>query len=84
MLFRSLEGRSLRDFLLWIAGENGWQLRYADAAVEEKASTTILHGSIQGLTPEEALSAVLPTSGVAHRLENGVLLIRLAVGDTKD
>jgi hypothetical protein len=80
----NLEGRSLRDFLVWIAGENGWQLRYADAAVEEKALTTILHGSIQGLTPEEALSAVLPTSGVVYRLENGVLLIQLAVGETKD
>lgn len=80
----NLEGRSLRDFLVWIAGENGWQLRYADAAVEEKALTTILHGSIQGLTPEEALSAVLPTSGVVHRLENGMLLIQLAVGETKD
>ena len=80
----NLEGRSLRDFLLWIAGENGWQVRYADAAVEEKALTTILHGSIQGLTPEEALSAVLPASGVAHRLENGMLLVQLAVGETKD
>ena len=80
----NLEGRSLRDFLLWIAGENGWQVRYADAAVEEKALTTILHGSIQGLTPEEALSAVLPASGVAHRLDNGMLLVQLAVGETKD
>ncbi len=79
-----LEGRSLRDFLHWIAGENGWHLRYADAAVEEKASATILHGSIKGLTPEEALAAVLPASGVAHQLENGVLLIQLAAGATKD
>jgi hypothetical protein len=79
-----LEGRSLRDFLDWIAGENGWQLRYADASVEDKAMTTILHGSIQGLTPEEALAAVLPASGVGYRLENGVLLIQRAAGGTKD
>lgn len=79
-----LEGRSLRDFLDWIAGENGWQVRFADAAVEEKSLTTTLHGSIQGLTPEEALSAVLPTSGVAYHLENGVLLVRLGTGDAKD
>ena len=75
-----LEGRSLREFLDWIAGENGWQLEFADAAVEDKARTTTLHGSIQGLTPEQALAAVLPTSGVEHRLDGTVLSIRLGVG----
>lgn len=79
-----LEGRSLRDFLDWIAGENGWQLRFAEAAVEQKALTTILHGSIQGLTPDEARSAVLPTVGVEHRLEDGILLIRLRAEGAKD
>ena len=78
-----LDGRSLREFLDWIAGENGWQLRFADAAVESQAQTT-MHGSIEGLTPEEAFAAVLPTAGVEHRLENGVLLIRLAAGGTKN
>jgi ferric-dicitrate binding protein FerR (iron transport regulator) len=78
-----LEGRSLRDFLDWICEENGWQLRFADSAVERKAATTTQHGSIEGLTPEEALSAVLPTTGVEHQLENGVLLIRFSSSDTK-
>ena len=78
-----LEGRSLRDFLNWITSENGWQLRFADSVVEQKSQTTTLHGSITGLTPEEALVAVLPTSGVEHRLENGVLLI-LGDGGTKN
>jgi ferric-dicitrate binding protein FerR (iron transport regulator) len=72
-----LEGRSLREFLDWVCGENGWQLRFADTASEQRGATTILHGSIQGLTPEEALAAVLATSGVEHRLENGILSIRL-------
>jgi ferric-dicitrate binding protein FerR (iron transport regulator) len=79
-----LEGRSLRDFLNWIAEENGWQLQYADGAVEEKAVTTILHGSIQGLTPDEALSAVLPASGVGYLLKDGVLRIRLGVEGSKN
>lgn len=79
-----LEGRSVREFVDWIARENGWQVRFADAAVERKAQTTTLHGSIQGLTPQEALSAVLPTSGVEHRLENGILRIRLGAGGMKD
>ncbi len=73
-----LEGRSLREFLQWVASENGWQLQFADSAVEDKARTTTLHGSIRGLTPEQALAAVLPTSGVEHQLDGGVLSIRLA------
>ena len=79
-----LEGRSLRDFVDWIAGENGWQVHFADAAVERKSRTTTLHGSIKDLTPEEALSAVLPASGVGHRLETGVLWILSDAGGAKD
>lgn len=79
-----LEGRSLRDFLDWIADENGWQLRFANSAVEQKSRTTILHGSILGLTPAEALAAVLPTSGVEHSLESGVLLVQPIAGGAKD
>ena len=75
-----LEGRSLREFLDWLADENGWQLRFADAAVEEKVRTITLHGSIQGLTSEQALAAVLPTSGVEHQLDGTVLSVRLGVG----
>ena len=75
-----LEGRSLREFLDWIVSENGWQLAFADTAVEDKARATTLHGSIQGLTPEQALAAVLPTSGVEHQLDGSVLSIRLAAG----
>jgi ferric-dicitrate binding protein FerR (iron transport regulator) len=75
-----LEGRSLHEFLDWIAGENGWQLQFANAAVEDQARTTTLHGSIQGLTPEQALAAVLPTSGVEHQLDGDILSIRLGVG----
>ena len=79
-----LEGRTLREFLDWISEENGWQLRFADSAVEQKSADAILHGSIQGLTPYEALSAVLPTSGVEHQLDKGVLRIWLSSGETKN
>jgi ferric-dicitrate binding protein FerR (iron transport regulator) len=71
-----LEGKSLRQFLDWICEENGWQLRFANASIERKAATAILHGSIKGLSADEALAAVLPTSGVEHELDAGVLRIR--------
>jgi ferric-dicitrate binding protein FerR (iron transport regulator) len=70
-----IEGRRLEEFLSWVAGETGWSVRYADASLEETASDTVLHGSIEGLTIEEALLAVLPTCGLDHRLEEGTLEI---------
>ena len=78
-----LEGRSLREFLDWVVEEMGWQLQFATPAAEDKASTTTLHGSIRELTAEEALAAVLPTSGVEHQMNGKVLLIRISAG-TKD
>lgn len=79
-----IEGRSLRDFLDWIAGENGWRLEFADPDIDEKSYTTILSGSIQGLTPVEALASVLPASGVPYQLENGVLLVGRGSGGSQD
>lgn len=73
-----LEGRTLLAFLTWIAEENGWQLRFEDAAAEQKAGATILHGSIEGLTPDEALAAVVPATGMEHALEAGVLVVRIS------
>lgn len=70
-----IEGRSLGEFLDWIAEENGWRLHYADRSVEDTARATTLHGSIQGLTPDQALAAVVPTSGLDHHLDQGVLRI---------
>lgn len=75
-----LEGHSLSEFLAWVVGEMGWELQFASTDAEEKARATMLHGSIQGLTAEEALAAVIPTSGVEHELNGKVLLIRLGPG----
>lgn len=79
-----LEGRTLREFLDWISAENGWQLRFTNAEVERKAAVTTLHGSIRGLTAEEALAAVLPTSGAEHQLDDGALTIRLSPAEAAD
>jgi hypothetical protein len=38
----------------------------------------VLHGSIDGLTPEEALGAVLPTCGLTFRLEGERLIVGIA------
>lgn len=78
----ALEGRSLRDFLDWVAEETGWQVRFARASDEQQAAKTELHGSIAGLTPEQAVEAVLPVSGVDHVLEDGTLTIQRIASDS--
>ncbi len=70
-----LEGRSLRDFLHWVARETGWRLAYADPAVELSAPEIILHGSLTGVAADRAHEMVLETCGLQARLEDGILLI---------
>jgi ferric-dicitrate binding protein FerR (iron transport regulator) len=73
-----LEDASLTDFLDWVSREEGWDWHFADAAARQRGAGVVLHGSIDKLTPAEALDAVLPTCGMAWRLEAGSLIISLA------
>jgi len=70
-----LEGRTLQEFLDWIAREKGMTLAFADPAISERASTIILTGSIESLTVDQALDAVLPTCQLSHTVEQGTLTI---------
>jgi len=74
-----IEGRTLGEFLDWAARENGWRVQFVDPAIAGRAVTTILHGSVQGLRPDEAPAAVLPTCGLRHRIEGDTMLIETAV-----
>ena len=69
-----LEGSTLDVFLTWVRRETGWQIRFAEER-SEAGSSTVLHGSIEDMRPDQALEAVLPTCGLAHSLESGILLV---------
>jgi len=56
--------RSLDEFLKWAARETGRRVRYASAEVERAAHAVKLRGSIVGLDPETAITAVLSTTGL--------------------
>jgi ferric-dicitrate binding protein FerR (iron transport regulator) len=71
-----IEGKSLSEFLVWAAREKKLGLRFTPGSLEAKASKTILHGSIAKMTPEEALRAVLPTTGFYASTENSQLVVR--------
>ena len=70
-----LSGLKARAFLDWVARERGWRLRFDDEDLARAADETVLGGSAERLTLEQALDAVLPTCGMAYRIENGDLII---------
>ena len=63
----SIEGIRLGDFLEWVSRETGLAWRFGEPGSEQTAEAIRLHGSIEGLTPEQALSVVLPSCGYRHR-----------------
>ena len=75
-----IAGQPLEVFLDWLSREGGWRVRFVDEGTAQLASTTILHGDIQDLTPREASAMVLHSSGLDYTLEGELLL----VGPKKD
>jgi hypothetical protein len=71
----AIEGTTLLSFLDWASRESGRVWRFADPESRRDAEGIVLHGSIEGLTVEEALSTVLPSCGFRHRIEGAVLWI---------
>ncbi|HJQ99193.1 MAG TPA: FecR family protein [Candidatus Polarisedimenticolaceae bacterium] len=69
------EGRSAFSFLEWVARERGWRLTFASDELARSAREIVLGGSLERLTLEEALDAVLPTCGMSYRIDEGVLVI---------
>jgi hypothetical protein len=59
----AIEGRSLASFLTWFARETGRSLRYATPGLQADAEQTRLSGNVRGLTPEQALEAILAATG---------------------
>ena len=71
----AIEGHTLGVYLEYTAAEQGWTLHYADPAVAESAKRIILHGSVEGLTAEDALGVVLATSSLQYHLRSGELYV---------
>jgi hypothetical protein len=72
----TIENANLAQFLNWVSRETG--LRWHLAEPGDDPETVILHGSIEGLTAEEALPVVLPGSGYRHRIVGGEIWLEKA------
>ena len=62
-----LEGQTLDEFLAWVSRETGRSTRLADGELARESERIVLHGSVEGLTPTQAVEAVLPTCGLVFR-----------------
>ncbi|MBD3869198.1 MAG: FecR domain-containing protein [Acidobacteria bacterium] len=70
-----IEGRPVLEFLEWIVRERGLQLQFEDPALYSSAGETDISGSIDGMSLDQALEAVLPTCGMTYRIHNGTLTV---------
>jgi ferric-dicitrate binding protein FerR (iron transport regulator) len=71
----SIEGLALGSCLESLSREHGWTLVYGDPALAREAAGIVLHGSVERLSPQDALDVVLKTSGLTYRLADGELVV---------
>lgn len=64
----SIEGRSVEDFLVWAARETGRTIVYASSDAARQARSVTLSGTVEALTPDEAVQAVLSTTSLQPQL----------------
>lgn len=60
-----IEGASLAEFLGWYADETGRAVDYVDADTRARAASAVLHGSVAGLAPADALAIVMASVDLA-------------------
>lgn len=73
-----IENRPLGDFLEWVARESGRKLVLADDQARKKVTTIRMHGSVHGLTPLQALAAVMSATELRYELPDGQIRVSFA------
>jgi ferric-dicitrate binding protein FerR (iron transport regulator) len=72
-----IDDQPLTVLLAWVARETGLAIRYATPAIERRANTTILHGSVRHLEPLQALAIMMATTDLRHEvLSDGTIMIK--------
>lgn len=72
-----IEGATLRQYLSWVSRETGNPIVFDSIETEAAAMRTVLHGSIEGLSPQESLDVVLATTNL-RRVSSGDNSITIA------
>jgi ferric-dicitrate binding protein FerR (iron transport regulator) len=75
-----IEGQPLLNFLEWASRELGRPLKFSDPHSREVAERTILHGSIKGRDPMDALGSILSTTSLTYELRGDTIWIQSGNG----
>lgn len=70
-----IDNRSLSDFLKWAARETGRELVFANDEVRMAALGTILSGSVENFSPDEATLSVLSTTQFQYHIDEYQIVI---------
>lgn len=73
-------GRTLAEFLLWVSRHSGRTIAYATPEAEALAGDTVLRGEVD-MEPMRALDALLQTSDLSAKVQDGAIVISLPSGD---
>jgi ferric-dicitrate binding protein FerR (iron transport regulator) len=76
----TIEGATLEAFLNWIEIEGGLRIVFAPPSLRNEAARTVLHGSVEGMTIDEALTTVLPASGMSHTTSGDRIIVGRQTG----
>jgi ferric-dicitrate binding protein FerR (iron transport regulator) len=64
-----IEGHTVESFLVWAARETGRTVVYASPEAAQQARSVTLRGTVAGLTPDEAVQAVLSTTSLQPQIQ---------------
>jgi ferric-dicitrate binding protein FerR (iron transport regulator) len=73
-----INGRPVHEFLAWAGRESGLRVVFATPESAAEARRAVLSGSVAGLSPAEAVAAVLPTTSLRSTERDGQLIIEMA------
>jgi len=71
-----IENKSVLEFLKWVSRETGMALEIESDAVRMETMRPRLHGSVDGMSPLEALDAVLATTQFEYSIEGDTITVR--------
>jgi FecR protein len=71
-----IEGKPLLGFLEWVSREVGRPVQFSDDHARAVAGRTILHGSVRGREPLDALSSVLATTSLTYEIRGDAIWIQ--------
>jgi hypothetical protein len=71
-----IEGKPLLGFLEWVSREVGRPVEFSDEHARAVAERTVLHGSVRGREPLDALSSVLATTSLTYEIRGDAIWIQ--------